>query len=137
MAVYSMTLDLPGTLYERLMRRAERTRRPVEIEMLEAVTAAVSLDEQLPADLAEAVQGLTVLDDSALWRAARSHLPFDKVSHLEALHIKRQAGGLSGTETETLRVLVKEYERVMLVRAQAALILKQRGYDVADLITST
>lgn len=134
MSLHSLTLDLPGSLYERLVRRSERTRRPVEVELLEAATTGVDFDEQLPADLSEAVQGLVVLDDAALWRAARNRLAAEKAARLEALHIKRQAGGISNAEAETLRVLLREYERIMLVRAQAALILNQRGYDVAELI---
>lgn len=136
MTVHSLTLDLPGTLYERLKRRAERTRRPLEVELLEAAVTGVNLDEQLPADLAEAIQGLVVLDDAALWRAARSRLAAAKAERLEALHIKRQAVGLSESETNTLRALVKEYERSILVRSQAALILRQRGYDVLGLVAS-
>lgn len=136
MTVHSLTLDLPGTLYERLKRRAERTRRPLEVELLEAAVTGVNLDEQLPADLAEAIQGLVVLDDAALWRAARSRLAAAKAERLEALHIKRQAVGLSESETNTLRALVKEYERSILVRSQAALILRQRGYDVSGLVAS-
>ena len=55
MAVHFLTLSLPGSLYERLIRRAERTHRPVEVELLEAVATGMSVDEDLPAELAQAV----------------------------------------------------------------------------------
>jgi hypothetical protein len=58
-------------------------------------------------------------------------------AELEALHLKRQREGLTESETETLARLVRQYERAMLVRAQAAALLKQRGYDVAELIAGT
>jgi len=35
-----------------------------------------------------------------------------------------------------LAALVRHYERTMLVRAQAAALLKQRGHDVRDLVVS-
>jgi hypothetical protein len=35
-----------------------------------------------------------------------------------------------------VRRLVRHYERAMLVRAQAAKLLKERGYDVSTLLTS-
>ena len=94
MAVHSLTLNLPGSLYERLIRRAERTHRPVEVELLEAVATGISVDEDLPADLTQAVSALHLLDDAALWRA-QSTLPTEVATQIEDLHLKRQFEGLT------------------------------------------
>lgn len=134
MTVQSVTLNLPRALYDRLERRAAQTQRTVEDVLLDVLATAVPLADELPSDLAEALSPLTLLDDAALWRAARSHLPTEVAAELEALHLKRQREGLTDTETQTLARLVRQYERAMLVRAQAAALLKQRGYDVAELI---
>ncbi|HHJ07214.1 MAG TPA: hypothetical protein ENK24_06915 [Anaerolineae bacterium] len=134
MAVQSITLDLPGTLYNRLRYRAEQARRSIEDELLEAVATAIPLNEELPDDLAEAISHLHLLDNQALWRAARSHLSPEDAARMEALHLKRQREGLAESEIQTLDDLVRQYERAMLVRAQAAALLKQRGYDVSKLI---
>ena len=133
MTVQSVTLHLPSPLYERLKRRAEQTHRSVEAELLEVVAAAVPVADDLPADLAQAISPLSLLDDEALWRAARSHLP-EAAAQLEQLHLKRQREGLTGSEVETLGGLMRRYERAMLVRAQAAALLKKRGYDVSELL---
>ena len=133
MAVQPMTLNLPGALYNRLKRQAEQTHRSVEAELLEAVASAVPVDDELPNDLAEALSPLALLDDQALWRAARSHLSAEAADQLESLHLKRQREGLTEAEAQTLAVLVRQYERTMLVRAQAAALLKQPGYDVSSL----
>jgi len=133
MAVQPMTLNLPGALYNRLKRQAEQTHRSVEAELLEAVASAVPADDELPNDLAEALSPLALLDDQALWRAARSHLSAEAADQLESLHLKRQREGLTEAEAQTLAVLVRQYERTMLVRAQAAALLKQHGYDVSSL----
>jgi hypothetical protein len=53
---------------------------------------------------------------------------------METLHIKRQSEGLSAVEEQTLSGLVFRYERSMLVRAQAAALLKARGHDVSSLL---
>jgi hypothetical protein len=53
---------------------------------------------------------------------------------MEQLHLKRQRQGLTGSEAEALAGLVRHYERAMLVRAQAAALLKERSYDVAELL---
>ncbi len=136
MAVQSITLNLPSALYNHLKQRAEQTRRTVEAELLEVVATAVPIADELPPDLAEAISPLALLDDEALWRATRSHLPAEAASQMEDLHLKRQREGLSEAEQQTLTGLVRQYERAMLVRAQAAALLKQRGYDVSELIAA-
>jgi hypothetical protein len=75
MAVQAVTLHLPSPLYERLKQWAEQTHRNVEAELLEVVAAAVPVADDLPVDLAQVISPLALLDDEALWRAARSHLP--------------------------------------------------------------
>jgi len=133
MAVRPITLNLPSALYERLKRRADQAHRTIEAELLDVVAASVPTADDLPLELAEAIASLTLLDDAGLWRAARSHLSIEVASQMEGLHLKRQREGLSEDEAETLAGLVKQYERAMLVRAQAAALLKQRGHDISQL----
>jgi hypothetical protein len=137
MAVHSLTLSLPGSLYERLIRRAERTHRTVEVELLEAVTTGISADEDLPSDLIQAVSALHLLNDTALWRAAQSPLPTEVASQIENLHLKRQFEGLTPNETQILSALMRRYEQTLLVRAQATLLLKERGHDVSGLVATS
>ena len=136
MSVQPITINLPTILYSRLRRRAEQSRHTVEAELLEVVTTAMPVADDLPADLSEAISPLSLLDDAALWRAARSRLASETAAQLEALHLKRQRDGLTATEEQILAGLVRQYERVMLVRAQAAALLKQRGQDVSELLTA-
>jgi plasmid stability protein len=75
MTVQSVTPNVPSALYDRLERRAAETHRTVEDVLLDVLVTAVPLADELPADLTEALSPLTLLDDAALWRAARSHLP--------------------------------------------------------------
>lgn len=134
MTVQPVTLNLPGPLYNRLKRLAEQTHRTVEAELLEVVATAVPIADELPADLVEAISPLALLDDEALWRAARSRLSTEVAARMEGLHLKRQREGLTEAEAQTLAGLVRQYERAMLVRAHAAALLKQRGHDVSGLI---
>jgi hypothetical protein len=135
MTVESLTLHIPAPLYRQLKQRAEQAHRTVEAETLEVLTAAVPLAAELPADLAEAIAPLGLLDDEALWRAARSRLGAEAAARLEDLHFKRQREGLTESETQALAALVRQYERALLIRARAAALLKQRGHDVAELVT--
>jgi plasmid stability protein len=134
MSVHPITLSLPKSIYNRLRKRAEKSRRSVEMELLDVVAAAIPASEELPDLLAAAVADLELLDDDALWRAARTRLDSEQSAQMEALHIKRQGEGLSAAEEQTLSGLVFRYERSMLVRAQAAALLKARGHDVSSLL---
>jgi plasmid stability protein len=134
MAVHSVTLHLPSVLYNRLKRRAEHVHRTVEAELLEVVVTAVPITDELPVDLAEAISSLSSFDDEVLWQTARSHLPAEVSAQLEALHLKRQREDLTEAETQTVDDLVHRYERTMLLRAQAAVELKKRGYDTSELV---
>jgi len=72
-----------------LEQRAKQAHRRVEDELLDVVATAVPAADPLPEDLAAAIAPLPLLDDEALWRAARSHLPAEDATHMEALHDKR------------------------------------------------
>ncbi|MCP4658722.1 MAG: hypothetical protein GY856_25200, partial [bacterium] len=136
MTAHSITLQLPVSLYHRYKQRAEQTHRTLEAELLEAVTIAAPEAEHLPRVLAEAVSGLEALDEDALLGAARGTFPPEAGARLEALHIKRQAEGLTEEEEEATERLVRQYERAMLVRAHALKLLKERGHDVSELLAA-
>lgn len=135
MTVHAVTLHVPSLLYEQLKRRAEQAQRTVEAELLDIVVTSVPIGDDLPADFAEAITPLELLDDEALWRSARCSLPAETATQMEDLHLKRQREGLTDSEVKTLDGLVRQYERTMLVRAQAAALLKERGHDVSQLLT--
>lgn len=129
----SVTLHLPSPLYQRLKRRAEQAARPVEDELLDVVVAAVPGEEELSPEMTEELSTLSLLDDDTLWQTARTRMSPELSVELEELHLKRQREGLTASEIERARVLIRYYERSMLLRAQAAALLKQRGHDISAL----
>jgi hypothetical protein len=107
MTLQTMTLHLPAPLYNRLKQRAERSRRTVETELLEAAAVGVQTEEELPDDSARIEASLRFLDDTALWRAAESCLPVEVATRVEELHLKRQFEGLTPIETQDLIGLMR------------------------------
>lgn len=132
-AAQAVTVNLPGPLYERLAKRATKAHRTIEAELVDAVATLPDESDELPADMAESIAALHLLADEELWRAARQSLTAEKASEIEELHRKRQRDGLSASEIDALATLMKEYTRIMLVRARSAALLKQRGHDVSEL----
>lgn len=102
---------------------------PVDV-VVQLQTAA---GDQLAAELASAIASLDLLTDDDLWRAARNRLADEFSNRTEQLHHKRQREGLTVAETEEEANLVSQYERIMLVRAKAAQLLRSRGHDVSGL----
>ena len=134
MSIHSVTVNLPKSLYNQVRKRAQQTKRSVELELLAVVSAAVAADETLPEELASLEADLALLDDDSLWRAARARMDSRLAAQLEDLHAKRQREGLDNSEAQTLAGLVRQYEKHMLVRAHAAALLKERGVDISELI---
>ncbi len=136
MSIQTLTLNVPESLYTQLKQCAERANRTAEEEAVGVLAAAMPVVDALPADLAQAVAVLSLLDDEALWRAARNRLGADVSAEIQDLHFKRQREGLTEAENQILSSLMRQYEKVMLVRAQATALLKQRGHDVTELVGS-
>ena len=134
MTAPAVAVNLPGPLYERLARRANRTHRSIEAELADAVATLPDEPDELAADMAEAIEALHLLGDEDLWRAGKQRLAPEKADDIEALHLKRQREGLSASENESLAMLMKEYTRIMLVRSRSAALLEQRGHDVSGLL---
>jgi plasmid stability protein len=133
MASQTLTLQVPATLYSQLKQRAEQAQRTVEAETLELLAATVPAAEGLAPDVQQALTSLSLLDDEALRHAAASRLGSEAAAELEALHFKQQREGLSEAESQRRAELIRQYERAMLVRAQAVALLRQRGHDVSSL----
>lgn len=93
------------------------------------LTMAVPVADELPDDLQQALTPLALLDDAALWRAARTRMPKNAAQRLAVLHAKRQREGLTEQEDQERAHLLRQYERAILVRAQAAALLHERGHD--------
>jgi hypothetical protein len=90
--------------------------------------------DELPPDLAAAVASLALLDDATLWQTARNRLADELSRRTEELHHKRQREGLTAAEAEEVAGLVRQYERVLLLRAKAAELLRARGHDISGLL---
>lgn len=134
MSTQTVTLQIPDELYAQFRQRADRAQRSVEAEVLTVLAEAVSGSDELPPELAQAIEPLAQFGERELWEAARGRLPEDVSAELQSLHLKQQRDGLSNPERERADALCLEYDRAMLVRARAAALLKERGYEVGSLL---
>lgn len=79
---------------------------------------------------------LSYLDDDDLWQAARTRVADDKAQCMQELVWKQQAEGLTPTDEEEADVLQRHAQQVMLIRAEAAAQLAERGFDVRTFLVT-
>lgn len=131
-----VNVSLPESLYRRVQQRAEGMNRSVAAELAAVVEDALSADDAwigVPTDIAAEVAQLHFLDDDHLQRAAQVTVPIDKSERMQTLSQKMGAEGLTTAEEEEIRQLQHYAQRVLLVRAEAAVLLQQRGFDISAL----
>jgi plasmid stability protein len=133
MAQQTLMVTLSDDFYQRLKMRAAQAQHNIEDELVNLAAAALD-NEPIPLDIQEAVASLPVLDDAALWQAARSRLPQAESDEVEALHFKQQREELTDAEKQRLAGLMYRYEKALLIRSHALLLLKQRGQDITPLL---
>lgn len=136
MSLQTINLPLPSQVYKRAQQRAAKRQRSIEDELAEVVTQALAVDDEfvgLPLDLAEEVKQLVFLDEQHLWVVAKRAIPQDQSERMERLIYKLHRKGLTQNEQQEMQRLQQLAHRVMLLRAEAAVLLKQRGHDIASL----
>jgi predicted ArsR family transcriptional regulator len=132
MTVQSVTIELPQSVYKQIEQAAQKRKRPLDQLLVEAVTAVAPVLDTAPIALHSALAQMAYLNDAALWQAARTSMPPEQRTRLEELHDKAQREGLTPEEEAEEEALLKLYRETLLVRAQAAVLLSQRQYDVSD-----
>jgi hypothetical protein len=127
----NITLKVPEPIYERYKQQAEQSQRTVEDELL-AVVSEAAPEKGLPPELAKEMAAMNLYSDKALWKVARSRLPAKALTRLRQLNHKQQGRAtLLNEELQILNELGEQYDRYILLRSHAILLLKKRGYDVS------
>ena len=128
----SVTINLPAKTVKQLERTARRQKQTVaELASTLVVQAATPLPALSP-DLETELEAFARLSDETLWALARSVLPTNRQLRLAWLNDEAQRRPLVAEEQSEQAELVEEYGRVLVRRAEAANLLKKRGYDLSD-----
>lgn len=134
MGLYSV--NLPEDLFRRLQKQAASERRTVDDlvqhVLVRQLPAAVPLEDDLPPLLMAELMAMAQLSDVALWALARSSIPDDLLSDMEALEGNAEERDLTPDEQALQAGLLRQYNEMILRRAHAAVLLKSRGYDMSD-----
>ena len=129
-ATTPITVDLPVAVAERLRKEAGRQQRAVRDLVRDLIVEHWSEGPALPQEVEAELDALSSLSDDLLWLAARSTLPDEDREVIALLNAK--GGSLMPDQEQRRKELLNAYDRIMVRRAQAAVILQERGYDLSD-----
>jgi len=124
----TVTLDLPPDIYDGLQRRALEHQHRLEDEVGLALAAAVGTLYALPDDLEAMLDVLATLEDDTLQRLSHSQPTVEDGLLLDT----RSRRVLTPSEEVWLVELGERHDRVMVLRARAVALLRQRGVDVSE-----
>jgi len=82
----------------------------------------------LPPDIQAELDALKKLSDDALWTIAREQMSDDVQTRAHDLMMRNTQGTITDAEYEELQKLVDRGDRLMLRKAEAAGLLRERGY---------
>jgi plasmid stability protein len=134
MAAHRVTLDLPQDAYEQLRQRAAQAQRSVEAEAAQTVERALAEEARQSEEGVPSLEALNLLDSEALREVVAGAAAPESALLLGALSAKREQSGLTVEEEELVSDLIRRYDRAVLLRSRALLLLHQRGVDVSAII---
>lgn len=136
MSLQTVTVSLSKRVYQKVRQLAQDKNRSVEDELAAVVENALNEDSMwagVPSDISDEVEQLQFLDDEHLWRAAQLSVAEDKSERMQFLSQKQEAEGLTTKEQEEIKHLQYLAHRVILIRAEASVLLQDRGYNISKL----
>ena len=137
MRYQQITISLPERLYQQVEKLSQAKQRSVAEEVVAIVSSALPDQEDIHADLKVELDHLDQLSDEELWRAARVTAPVEKTDRMQILLDKQQLEGLTAVEREEAELLAHFFDRIMLIRARASVLLKSRGHDITPLLNES
>ena len=129
----TVTLQIPDGIYRRLEVQAKARSQSLEEILVHALNVGSPPDvNDVPTELKADLADLDTMSDDELLILMQDKKPiadFDRYDELLDLKADRL---LMPSETQELEQLRKESDLFMLRKAQAAVLLKWRGYSVSD-----
>lgn len=124
---------IPDTLFVQLRRKASEWQRPVADIAYDALKRyLVDDDDKLPQALENEIGSMQYLSDGGLWALASSSLTPNEWEEFRRLGSEGRERELTEDEKYRQDILLAAYDAMVLRRAHAAILLKERGYDISD-----
>lgn len=134
MDTMTLTFSVPERLYHRLQTVADKTKRTLpEIFIASAETTLAHTESSLPPQIANELTAMPHLSTEQLWAATQPTLSQAQLNRFDTLSAQQKKRPLSSNEQEELKALLADYDRSVLRRSQAFVLLQLRGEVIPDL----
>jgi hypothetical protein len=125
----TITVQFPRPIYRRLQRQAQVLERPIGEIVVKTVEHGLPMWlNTFPVEYEQELAKLQNLDSLRLQKIAESKLSETKQRKLSKLLQKNSEGTISAKELEELDNLHLEVDFLTLKKAQALVLLKERGH---------
>jgi hypothetical protein len=128
-----VVIDLPMFAYEHLQQLAALQQRDLRAIASDLILAELPALPPLPVEIEQELAAFTHLSNEVLALLANSTLSPQELAQLAQLNEQAQAGKLSAAQEERRQQLLDAYDRILVRRAQAALLLRMRGQTQSPL----
>lgn len=126
----TVTIEIPGDLFENLKLKAEVLHRPVDEFVAQTLAVATLPAADLPPELAAELEAMLNFSDDALWAATKPSVSSTERARLEQLNSLAGERPLSETEKQEQSHLLRTWQRSIARRARAFAILRLRGHSL-------
>lgn len=135
MAERIITVTVPETMYTQLEVEVRAHARSMDEFITQTLTRTLplALEPDLPSSVEAELQAMEHLSDEALWAIARSQANDDKVALYDLLIERQDAGALTSEGKKVLTQLREETDALMVRKAHAFVLLRDRGYPLPTL----
>ncbi|MCP4195652.1 MAG: ribbon-helix-helix protein, CopG family [Proteobacteria bacterium] len=131
-ATISVTVNLPDSLVREIETTARQQQRSISAVVRELVLQGWPTLPSLPDEVEAELAAFSNLSDDVLWMLARSTLAETEQEKLAGLNHLAKQRSLTEEEGANRDALLDAYNRAVVRRAQAVLLLKAHGYDLSD-----
>jgi len=130
MPVETVTLQITELIHRRLVNTARATNRSLEEVMIHALKVGSPPNwEDIPDEFKGDLAALDKLDDETLWKIAKSRKTAEEMERYNHLLEQNKNHNLTEAEQIELGHLRTETDRFMLLKSQAAALLRWRGHS--------
>ena len=131
MATYTLTVELPESVFQQLARIAKLTNQSLETIVAQSITSNLPPSaDNAPAQMQTELLKMQTLPIAELREIAHAQLPVDQQQHHLTLLEKNKSGSMTTEELRQLNSLRTIADELMVRKAYAWSVLRWRGYRV-------
>jgi hypothetical protein len=133
MTTRTLTVNISEEIYRRLEERARAAAQPVDSIVVQTIAQSFAPKERLPPALRSELDAMEYLSDDDLWAIARSVASPDTLALYDLLLERKREGMLTSEGRQWLVQVEQDTDSLMVRKAHALLLLKQRGHTLPTL----